>query len=174
MRMSSWVNEDLVSERVYSAPIRSGGVSWPRAETCVWSEFAATFFMLSGALKDTANICVRHLKDVQLAIALCKIGEGGEDGPILRELLAKTVVPMAFEAGDRWLLSWCLQVLRRGELIREAILVSLSLVEEVQGLTRMFSWLASAGTVRSTRSQAGNYRLDGVLSRTAPTGSASR
>ncbi|RKP05930.1 RAVE complex protein Rav1 C-terminal, partial [Thamnocephalis sphaerospora] len=38
-------------------------------------ELAAAFFLLGNRLKDAANVCIKHLRDVQLAICICRIYE---------------------------------------------------------------------------------------------------
>lgn len=48
---------------------------------------AAAFFVLADALDDAVNVCVRNLKDVQLAIVVCRMVQG-DDSPLLKELLA--------------------------------------------------------------------------------------
>lgn len=49
-------------------------------------EYAAALFLLAGKLKDAVMVCIRNLKDLQLAITICRLYEG-DDGPVLKELL---------------------------------------------------------------------------------------
>ncbi|KAF8323322.1 hypothetical protein DL93DRAFT_2050227 [Clavulina sp. PMI_390] len=79
-------------------------------------EYAVAFFVLGRSLKDAVNVCIKQLKDFQLAIALARIMENGDDGPILREILTNTVLPTAFEKGNRWLASWAFWMLHRRDL----------------------------------------------------------
>ncbi|KZT31551.1 hypothetical protein SISSUDRAFT_713707 [Sistotremastrum suecicum HHB10207 ss-3] len=79
-------------------------------------EYAAAFFLLGGSLKDAVNVCLKHLKDFQLAVAIARVIEQGDDGPILRDILERTVIPTAFREGNRWLGSWAFWVLRRRDL----------------------------------------------------------
>ncbi|KAG1784113.1 RAVE protein 1 C terminal-domain-containing protein [Suillus placidus] len=76
-------------------------------------EYAAAFFLLGGSLKDAVHVCLRHLSDFQLAIALARVVEGGSDGPVLRDILHNTVIPTAFREGNRWLGSWAFWMLNR-------------------------------------------------------------
>lgn len=85
--------------------------------------FAAAFFLLGGSLKDAVSVCIRQLDDFQLAIALARTYEGGDDGPVLRSLLEETVVPLAFAKGYRWLGSWALWMLGRRDLAVQIIVV---------------------------------------------------
>ena len=61
------------------------------------TEYAAAFFLLGGSLKDAVNVCVRNLQDFQLAVALARVGEQGDEGPILKGILTSTVIPTAFK-----------------------------------------------------------------------------
>ncbi|CCM05189.1 uncharacterized protein FIBRA_07398 [Fibroporia radiculosa] len=79
-------------------------------------EYAAAFFLLGGSLKDAVNVCIKNLDDFQLAIALARIVEQGDEGPILREILNSTVLPLAFKDGNRWLASWAFWLLHRRDL----------------------------------------------------------
>lgn len=87
-------------------------------------EFAASFFMLGESLRDAVNVCVRNLDDLSLAIALARIKEGGDDGPVFADLLKTRVLPLAFERGDRWMGSWAFWMLKRRDLAVRIIVVS--------------------------------------------------
>lgn len=39
-------------------------------------EYAAAFFLLGDKLKDAVNVCLKHLDDFQLAVAICRVYEG--------------------------------------------------------------------------------------------------
>ncbi|EIN14095.1 WD repeat-containing protein [Punctularia strigosozonata HHB-11173 SS5] len=78
-------------------------------------EYAAAFFLLGGGLKEATNICVRYLQDFQLAVALARVVEG-DSGIVLKEILEQTIVPIAFEEGNRWLGSWAFWLLRRRDV----------------------------------------------------------
>ncbi|EJD03819.1 uncharacterized protein FOMMEDRAFT_106015 [Fomitiporia mediterranea MF3/22] len=79
-------------------------------------EYAAAFFVLGGGLKDAVNVCVKHLNDFQLAIAIARVVEPEGDRPILKSILTSVVVPLAFEKGNRWLGSWAFWLLNRRDL----------------------------------------------------------
>lgn len=87
------------------------------------AEYAAAFFLLGGSLKDAVNVCVRQLDDWQLAVALARVVEGGDDGPVLRSILQTKVVPLAFSGGHRWLGTWAFWVLKRRDLAVRILLV---------------------------------------------------
>lgn len=78
-------------------------------------EYAAAFFLLGGSLKDAVNVCIKNLNDFQLAVALARVVEGDE-GPILRDMLNNTILPLAFKEGNRWLASWAFWLLHRRDL----------------------------------------------------------
>ncbi|KAJ3966484.1 RAVE protein 1 C terminal-domain-containing protein [Lentinula raphanica] len=79
-------------------------------------EYAAAFFILGGSLKDAVNVCIKQLHDFQLAIALARIVEQSNEGPILCGILNGTVLPTAFREGNRWLASWAFWLLHRRDL----------------------------------------------------------
>ena len=86
-------------------------------------EYAAAFFILGGNLKDAVNVCLRHLDDFQLAVALARVVEGRDDGPILRDIVNETIIPLAFKKGNRWLGSWALWLLHRRDLAVRILVV---------------------------------------------------
>ncbi|KZV81002.1 hypothetical protein EXIGLDRAFT_780266 [Exidia glandulosa HHB12029] len=79
-------------------------------------EYAAAFFLLAGSLKDAVNVLVNQVGDVQLAVAIARVYEGYDEGPVLNWLLSDIVVPLAFREGNRWLGSWAFWMLRRRDL----------------------------------------------------------
>jgi hypothetical protein len=87
-------------------------------------EYAAAFFLLGGSLKDATGVCIKQLSDFQLAIALARVVEQSDDGPVLRGILKDTVLPEAFKNGNRWLGSWAFWMLRRRDLAVRILLVS--------------------------------------------------
>lgn len=87
-------------------------------------EYAAAFFLLGGSLKDAVHVCLRHLSDFQLAIALARVVEGSLGGPVLRDILHNTVIPTAFREGNRWLGSWAFWMLNRRDFAVRILVVS--------------------------------------------------
>ncbi|ELU39867.1 WD repeat-containing protein [Rhizoctonia solani AG-1 IA] len=97
------------------------------------AEFAAAFFMLGGSLQDAVNVCIKQLNDFQLAIALARVVEG-DSGQVLRGILTKIVVPLAFKEGNRWLGSWAFWMLDRRDLAVRILLTPLGqLASSLQG-----------------------------------------
>lgn len=82
--------------------------------------YAAAFFLLGGALKDTVNVCVHQLKDMQLAVAIARVYEG-DDSLVLRSLLIDQILPDAVEQGDRWCASWVFGTLGMHEQALQAL-----------------------------------------------------
>ncbi|KAF7985328.1 hypothetical protein HWV62_6523 [Athelia sp. TMB] len=87
--------------------------------------YAAAFFLLGNSLKDAVNVCIRQLDDFQLAIALARIIEQNDEGPILTGILQNTVLPLAFKDGNRWLASWAFWTLHRRDLAVRILLTPL-------------------------------------------------
>ncbi|KIY70161.1 hypothetical protein CYLTODRAFT_348194 [Cylindrobasidium torrendii FP15055 ss-10] len=79
-------------------------------------EYGAAFFLLGGALKDAVNICIRQLDDFQAAVAIARVVEGSNEGPILKEILRGHVLPLAFRKGNRWLAAWAFWLLHQRDL----------------------------------------------------------
>ena len=67
---------------------------------------------------------MKQLNDFQLGVALARVVEQGDDGPVLKDLLNNVVVPMAFRKGNRWLASWAFLLLRRRDLAVRILVVS--------------------------------------------------
>lgn len=86
--------------------------------------FAASFFLLADCLQDAVNVCVRHLADWSLGIAIARAYEG-DHGPVLRLLLRETVIPQGFLGGNRWLLSWAFDMLGEKDLASRVLVSSL-------------------------------------------------
>lgn len=71
------------------------------------------------------SVCIKQLSDFQLAIALARVVEGSDGGPVLNDILKNTVLPTAFKDGNRWLGSWAFWMLHRRDLAVRILLASL-------------------------------------------------
>lgn len=71
---------------------------------------ATGFFLLGDSLQDAVNVCVRNLGDMFLAITICRLKEGSENGPVLSKLLKDTLIPEAILSRDRFMLSWAFEM----------------------------------------------------------------
>lgn len=89
------------------------------------ADYAAAFFLLGGSLKDAVNVCLKNLQDFQLAIALARVVEQDEEGPVFKEILTSTVIPIAFKEGNRWLASWAFWLLNRRDLAVRILVVGI-------------------------------------------------
>lgn len=87
-------------------------------------EYAAAFFLLGDDLEGAVNVCLHQVKDLQLAIAICRVYEG-DGGSVLRKVLQEEVLPMAAQEGDRWLASWAFWMLGRRDMAVRALVVSI-------------------------------------------------
>lgn len=85
------------------------------------TDYAAAFFLLADSLRDAVNVCLNQLKDLQLAIAITRIYEGNDKGPVLRELLEERVLPLGAQEGNRWLASWAFWMLGRRDMAVRAL-----------------------------------------------------
>ncbi|CAO1632061.1 unnamed protein product [Parajaminaea phylloscopi] len=107
-KMLAFLANDFESDRWKSAALKNAFALLSQRRF----EFAACFFLLGDSLQDAVNVCVRNLQDVHLAIALCRIKEGRDDGPVFTALLQSRVLPMVFEHGYRWLGHWAFWMLK--------------------------------------------------------------
>ncbi|UKZ92498.1 uncharacterized protein TrAFT101_007451 [Trichoderma asperellum] len=83
-------------------------------------KYAAAFFLLADRLEDAVEVCLRQLKDLQLAIAITRVYEGN-DGPVLRKVLQEEVLTVASHEGNRWLASWAFWMLGRKDMAVRAL-----------------------------------------------------
>lgn len=86
-------------------------------------DYAAAFFLLADRLEDAVEVCLRQIKDLQLAIAICRVYEG-DSGPVLRKLIQDEVLPLAAQEGNHWLASWGFWMLGRKDMAVRALIVS--------------------------------------------------
>ena len=77
--------------------------------------------LLGDALQDAVNVCVRNLRNVPLAVAIARVYEEDDCGPVFRRLLERHIVPHAVERGDRWLACWALSVLEEHDAAMRVI-----------------------------------------------------
>ncbi|KDE07889.1 hypothetical protein MVLG_01800 [Microbotryum lychnidis-dioicae p1A1 Lamole] len=84
--------------------------------------FAAAFFLLGDSLKDAVNVCLRQLDDFQLAVAISRAYEG-DCGPVLKEVMELTVIPLAMRLHSRWLVSWAFWMMSDRQMAAYALVL---------------------------------------------------
>lgn len=62
------------------------------------------FFVLAGKLKDALMVAIERMKDLNLAVLICRLVEG-DDSPHLKELLNKHFILEGKICDDPWLVS---------------------------------------------------------------------
>uniref|UniRef100_A0A2P2JY42 Uncharacterized protein LOC105124742 isoform X1 n=1 Tax=Rhizophora mucronata TaxID=61149 RepID=A0A2P2JY42_RHIMU len=67
-------------------------------------ELAIAFFLLGGDAYSAITVCVKNLRDEQLALVICRLLEGC-GGPLEHHLITKLIAPSARKQGDYWLAS---------------------------------------------------------------------
>ncbi|KAF8634403.1 hypothetical protein AX15_000855 [Amanita polypyramis BW_CC] len=133
---SLWRQAAWHKEQVAMLKFLSNNFSLPRWRTAALKnayallgkqrfEYAAAFFLLGNSLQDAVNVCIKNLGDCQLAIAIARVVEQCNDGPILLNIVKETVLPMAFTHGNRWLASWAFWLLHRRDLAVRVLLTPL-------------------------------------------------
>ena len=65
-------------------------------------ELAVAFFLLGEDLGAAVNVCARQLRDMQLALVLCRL-KASLAPDALRNLVRDEILPYACELGDAWL-----------------------------------------------------------------------
>ena len=84
-------------------------------------EYAAAFFLLGDALADAVNVCAQQLKDIQLAVTIAR-AYGGDNSPILHDLITHRILPEAAETGNRWMATWAFWMLnKRDKAVRTLV-----------------------------------------------------
>jgi hypothetical protein len=93
--------------------------------------YAAAWFLLGGGLWDAINVCVHQLKDLQLAVAVCRVYNDGKESVEFSRLIHQGVLQSALESHEgRWMASWAYSILGKSD---EAIQVLVKAVHEVTG-----------------------------------------
>ena len=91
----------------------------------IWrTVFAAAFFLLGDSLSDCTSVILRHLGDPLLAIAIARTYENGDEGPVLKELIEKTMLKESLGKGDRFLSCWSFEMLGKREIAMRVMVVS--------------------------------------------------
>ena len=78
---------------------------------------------MADKLEDAVEICLRQLRDMQLAVAIARVYEG-DNGSVLKKILHDEVLVFAAQEGDRWLASWTFWMLGRKDMAVRALIVS--------------------------------------------------
>ncbi|CAG8572440.1 2105_t:CDS:10 [Ambispora gerdemannii] len=92
-------------------------------------EYAASFFLLGDCLKDAVNVCLKHLDDFQLAVAICRVYEG-DDGPVLKSVIQEHIIPLAIRTEDRWLAHMAFWMMNQRDLALQATMMPLEQLYE--------------------------------------------
>lgn len=88
--------------------------------------YAAAFFLLADHLQDAVAVLSNQMNDMQLAIAVARVYEGGDDGPVLRKFITERVLPRAVMEGNRWTATWAFWMLGKRDIAVRALVTPLS------------------------------------------------
>ncbi|GAV54396.1 hypothetical protein ZYGR_0AL01280 [Zygosaccharomyces rouxii] len=94
---------------------------------------AACFFLLADCLKDCVNVLFKQVKDLDLAIGVCRVFEG-DNGPVLGEFLTQQILPNAILHNDRWICSFVYWKLKRQDKAIRALVMDPFDLERNSGL----------------------------------------
>ncbi|KAJ9080896.1 regulator of (H+)-ATPase in vacuolar membrane [Entomophthora muscae] len=109
--LSLWKNASYHSDHAVMVKFLSNDFSLERWKTAAQKnafkligkqryEYAAAFFILGGQLKDAVSLCIRYLKDMELALLICRCSEGIY-GEVAQNLIKSHLLPDAISRGDR-------------------------------------------------------------------------
>ena len=90
VRMAGFFANDFTQERWKTAAAKNAYALLGKQR---FNE-AVGFFLLAGELKDAISLCLRSLKDVQMAIVICRLVEGDESLAV-KELLKRQLIDRA-------------------------------------------------------------------------------
>lgn len=127
-RIASWSNEQTATRKLLANDFSDP--KWQRIALknayALLSKrrfrYAAAFFLLADHLEDAVEVCLRQLKDLQLAIAISRVYEGDE-GPMVRKVIQDEVLSVAAQEGNRWLASWAFWMLGRKDMAVRALVM---------------------------------------------------
>lgn len=100
-KMLKFMSHDFNEERWKTAALKNAYVLLSKHR---YME-GAVFFLLGQSLKDCVNVLSRQVKDMDLAIAVCRLYEG-DNGPVLSYLLQEHLLPDNIIENDKWSASY--------------------------------------------------------------------
>ena len=115
-KMIKFLNNDFEESRWRTAALKNAYVLLSKHRYLD----AATFFLLSGSLKDCVSVVYKQLNDIDLAIGVCRVYEG-DNGPVLGQLLTGQLLPKAIQENDRWTTSFIYWKLRKQDISIKAL-----------------------------------------------------
>lgn len=115
-RLATFLANDFTDERWLSAARKNAFSVLCKQQF----EFAIALFLLGGDLDSAVNVCARQLKDVQLALVLCRLhlSAGAET---MGDLVRREVLADALSRGDHWLCSISYVLLSEPDKALEAL-----------------------------------------------------
>lgn len=84
---------------------------------------AACFFLIGDSLKDAVNVLCKQVRDIDLAIGVCRVYEGDE-GTVLGNLLSTHLLPTAVLNNDKWTVSYIYWKLRKQDVAIKSLITS--------------------------------------------------
>lgn len=116
-KMLKFLNNDFSEPRWRTAALKNAFVLLSKHRFMD----AAGFFLLAGSLKDSVNVILKQINDLDLAIGVCRVYEG-DSGPVLDSILTTYVLPNAVLSNDRWSTSFVYYKLKKPDLSIKALM----------------------------------------------------
>lgn len=117
-------------------------------------EYAASFFLLGSSLRDAVDVIIKNMKDIALAIAVARVYEEQECGPVLQYIIEVHVFSAARKNSDRWSASWGLWMLKKKEKAMNALMGDLDAISEYSLSSTQPSGVATPAPVEVTLSRS--------------------
>lgn len=92
-------------------------------------EYAAAFFVLAGSYRDAINVCVRNHQSLSLGILLARLLEPSDE--LLVYAVQEHILPVALQAGNRWLAHWALMTIKNYPAAIQAIVLPVRHLAEI-------------------------------------------
>ncbi|SMR51618.1 unnamed protein product [Zymoseptoria tritici ST99CH_3D1] len=86
--------------------------------------YSAAFFLLADDASSAVSIIAGQCEDPAFAVAVARL-YCGDGSSVLRTLLEDRIMPQAKKDGNRWLLSWCHEVLLERDQAAESLIMPL-------------------------------------------------
>eukprot|EP00741_Cyanophora_paradoxa_P003417 tig00000704_g3320.t1 len=94
-KLASFLQNDFEEERWRTAALRNAYVLMGQHKF----EMAAAFFLLGGQPDDATNVCLKQMRDLNLAVVISRL-VGGDASDLHKKVLQQDVIPMTQELND--------------------------------------------------------------------------
>lgn len=119
--MVKFLANDFEEDRWKKAALKNAYVLISRQR--YWD--AVSFFLLGEALKDSINVCLKYLNDIDLALLICRLFEGIQS-EISQSIIKEYIIPAAISSGDRNKIYICYNLIEEPLLAIKSLILPLT------------------------------------------------